>query len=212
MRNISNKEIKIYTDSGRVMRPLFKVEQGRIRVSKRDLEHEFTFNDLLKHGFVEYLDVEEEESALVATDYKSLAKGGLPYTHCEIHPSMMFGVCATFIPFSNHNQATKNTLQSAMSKQSMGLNSTNFQLRMDTLTHMLYYPQKPLVTTYPSNYISVHELPLGVNSIAAMACFTGYNQEDSIIINKAAIDRGFFRSLFYRTYKDEQKKDDKLNV
>lgn len=52
------------------------------------------------------------------------------YTHCEIHPSMLFGVCGSVIPFPNHNQATKNTLQSAMSKQAMGMNSSNNQLRM----------------------------------------------------------------------------------
>jgi DNA-directed RNA polymerase II subunit RPB2 len=69
---------------------------------------------------------------------------------------MLFGVCASVIPFPNHNQATKNTLQSAMSKQAMGMNSANNQLRMDTMVHMLYYPQKPLVRTKPTKYISVN--------------------------------------------------------
>ena len=128
----------------------------------------------------------------------------MKYTHCEIHPSMIFGVCGSVIPFPNHNQATKNTLQSAMSKQAMGMNSTNNQMRMETLTHLLYYPQRPLVSTRPTKYISVNEMPIGCNPIVAMACFTGYNQEDSIIINQSAIERGFFRSVFYRTYKTQE--------
>ena len=63
-------------------------------------------------------------------DLTYLTNKKMKYTHCEIHPSMLFGVCGSVIPFPNHNQATKNTLQSAMSKQSMGLNSSNNQIRM----------------------------------------------------------------------------------
>lgn len=116
---------------------------------------------------------------------------------------MLFGIAGSVIPFPNHNQATKNTLQSAMSKQAMGMNSTNNQLRMETMAHMLYYPQRPLVRTKPTKYISVNEMPIGCNPIVAMACFTGYNQEDSIILNQSAIERGMFRSVFYRSYKTQ---------
>ena len=46
----------------------------------------------------------------------------------------------------------------------------------------------------------------GINAIVAIASYTGYNQEDSVIMNAAAVERGFFRSVFYRSYKDEEKK------
>ena len=39
----------------------------------------------------------------------------------------------------------------------------------------------------------------------AIACYTGYNQEDSLVMSQSAIDRGFFRSVFYRCYVDEEK-------
>lgn len=85
----------------------------------------------------------------------------------------------------------------------MGVYTSNYQVRMDTLAHVLYYPQKPLVVTKPMKYLHFEELPSGCNSIVAIACYTGYNQEDSIMINQSAIDRGFFRSVFFRTYNDK---------
>ena len=39
-------------------------------------------------------------------------------------------------------------------------------------------------------YLNLNKLPSGINVIIAIACWTGYNQEDSIIFNRDAIDRG----------------------
>ncbi|GAM29100.1 hypothetical protein SAMD00019534_122760 [Acytostelium subglobosum LB1] len=95
---------------------------------------------------------------------------------------------------------------SAMGKQAMGVYISNYQLRMDTMAHVLFYPQKPLVTTRSMQYLHFRELPAGQNVCVAIACYSGYNQEDSLILNQSSIDRGMFRSMFYRSYKDEQKK------
>ena len=81
---------------------------------------------------------------------------------------------------------------------------------MDTLAHVLYYPQKPLVITQPMKYLHFEELPSGTNSIVAIACYSGYNQEDSIMMNQSAIDRGFMRSVFFRTYNDRESVSEKI--
>ena len=94
----------------------------------------------------------------------------------------------------------------AMGKQSIGLYASNYQKRMDTLAYVLNNLEKALVKTRFAKYINYDELPCGVNAIVAIGSYTGYNMEDSIIMNKAAIDRGLFRATFYRTYKDDEKK------
>lgn len=95
-----------------------------------------------------------------------------------------------------------------MGKQAMGVYTSNHSLRMDTMAHILYYPQKPLVSTKSMDLLHFKELPAGCNAIVAIACYTGYNQEDSIIMNQSSIDRGLFRSAFFRTYSDTQDKDE----
>jgi DNA-directed RNA polymerase II subunit RPB2 len=61
--------------------------------------------------------------------------------------------------------------------------------------------QKPLVTTRAMEYLHFRELPAGHNAIVAIACYSGYNQEDSVMFNQSSIDRGFFRSMFFRSYR-----------
>lgn len=255
IRDIRDREIKIFTDAGRVMRPLFLVDNdpGSARHTELVLTKEdvtaledtaldntmlpddparFTWTSLVQKGVVEFLDAEEEETAMIAMEPEDLRpetneedddnqgdrrvkaknSNARRFTHCEIHPSMILGVCASIIPFPDHNQSPRNVYQSAMGKQAMGVFLTNFAERMDTMSNILYYPQKPLATTRSMEYLKFRELPAGQNAIVAIACYSGYNQEDSVIMNQSSIDRGLFRSLFYRAYTDQEKRIGISNV
>tara|TARA_B110000495_G_C22981896_1_gene577262 strand:- start:111 stop:1568 length:1458 start_codon:yes stop_codon:yes gene_type:complete len=128
-------------------------------------------------------------------------------THAEIHPSLILGALASCIPFPHHNQSPRNTYQSAMGKQAVGVHCTNYNKRYDTFSHVLSSPQRPLIETKMMKYLNADKLPNGINVVVAIATYGGYNQEDSIIFNKSSIDRGLFSSTFYRTYKEEEKKN-----
>ena len=75
---------------------------------------------------------------------------------------------------------------------------------MDVKGQILHYPQKPLIKSKFSKYLFTDELPHGMNAIVAIGCFSGYNQEDSIILNKDAIHRGLFKSSKFRTYSQRE--------
>lgn len=200
------------------MRPLFVVDNNSLMMKKIHVynmykeeinESHMNFDDSVNQGLVEFLDVEETETSMIAMkieDLKNRSDYCSTYTHCEIHPSMILGVCASIIPFPDHNQSPRNTYQSAMGKQAMGVYASNFNLRLDTLSYILFYPQKPLVITRSMDYLHFKELPSGSNAIVAICCYTGYNQEDSVILNQSAIERGLFRSAFFRTYNTVEKK------
>jgi len=204
-----NNEIRVHTDSGRCLRPLVIVENGKSNLTSDVLQkikkYDWKWNDLIVNGVIEYIDSDEEESLLIAFDDNDIINRKIHFTHCEIDKALMLGICASLIPFSDHNQAPRNVYQSAMGKQAMGLYATNYQERIDSFSHVLHYPQKPLVKTDTMDTFQFENMPSGVNAIVAIACYGGQNQEDSVIMNQSSIDRGLFRSSFYRTYKDEQK-------
>ena len=223
--NITDKEIWICTEGGRCVRPCFVVRDNKLALTE-ELIDEYQKGNADWHriitgtpgtdvddSVIEYLDVEESNTAMIAIKYQDLFKGfkgasyPVKYTHMEVEPSLMMGVMAGSIPFSNHNQAPRNCYQSAMGKQAIGIYTSNYLKRFDTIGHVLNYPQVPLVQTRTSKIINTDKLPCGVNVIVAIATYTGYNQEDSIIMNKSAIERGLFVSTYYRTYKEQNNKN-----
>lgn len=226
---ISQRELQIQTEAGRVIRPIFIVnshtQQLLLTPLHRQLLQErkltwtnlitgFEYNHTYYPAIIQYIDAQESEHSLIAMNYVDLqtSKQNLcRYTHCEIEPSLMLGFLASLIPFSDHNQSPRNTYQSAMGKQAMGIYCLNFADRMDTLGNILSYPTRPIVNTKISKYLK-QEAPSGINVIVAIMCYSGFNQEDSIIINQSAVERGLFHSTFYRTYKDEEKKNQASGV
>ncbi len=210
-------EIRICNDGGRMTRPLLRIANGRAVITQEIIDKltqgDLSWNDLLTNckldkSVIEYIDPDEQNYAMIALKAKNSyvkTDRGTKYTHCEIHPSTIFGVLASCIPFPEHNQAPRNTYQSAQGKQAMGMYATNFDQRFDKTAYVLTYPSRPLVDTRLMNWLDLVKIPSGQQIHVAIMSHTGYNQEDSVLINRGSIDRGMFLTTIYHTEKDEDK-------
>jgi DNA-directed RNA polymerase II subunit RPB2 len=243
--DIQTNEIFIFTDGGRLCRPLFYYD---------DIRSEYSFNptnvfDMLKSGefnwhniigctetkiiktyktesniiytprelygvdslvtvqsknipdIVEYIDTSEAESALIALSYIARDK---PYTHVEIHPSLMYGFMGNQIVYPENNPLPRNAFACGQAKQAISLYSTNFLSRIDKMGVTLNYGQIPLVKSRYLKYINNEEHPCGENVIVAIMCYSGYNVEDSILFNEGSVKRGMFRTTYFNSYETRE--------
>ncbi len=197
-------EININCDAGRVRRPLVIVENGKPKITKNHITKlklkELYWNDLIDNGLIEYLDADEEENAYIALNWNEVTHEN---THVEIAPYTIFGISTSIIPYAEHNQSPRNSYEAAMAKQALGIYGINYFNRVDSRSHIMHYPQIPIVTTKPSDVLGYNNRPSGQNFVLAVMSYEGYNMQDAIILNKASIDRGLGRSTFFRVYNAE---------
>ena len=217
-----NKEIIICNDAGRLVRPVLKIKNNEFHINKHLFNKIMNLNadwmDLLvtqnmesatenNNSIIEYIDNAEQNTSMISMNVSMLRSKNkyTKHTHCEIHPSTIFGILASCIPFPEHNQSPRNTYQCAMGKQAMGMYVTNFKSRMDKTAYVQTYTSRPLVDTRVMNFIKLQKVPSGTNVIVAIMSYSGYNQEDSILINRGSLERGLFSATIYHTEKDEDK-------
>jgi DNA-directed RNA polymerase beta subunit len=206
--NRKSNYVKINTDGGRLLTPMFVVNNGKLAINDYVDENgvfnlNIDWNEFLKRGIIEFIDPEEQDqSHVLIANYPSEVKyhKNKNYTHCTLHPRLGFSIGASTVPFANHNQSPRNTYQSAMSKQSMGTPYHNMSQIMSENFHYLHYTQRPLAYSKSLENIGYTKLPSGMNVIVGIIPFTGFNQEDSVILNQSSVDRGLFRSTHVVSY------------
>ncbi|KAJ3105111.1 DNA-directed RNA polymerase III core subunit ret1 [Phlyctochytrium planicorne] len=219
-RSLIQMTINISSDGGRVCRPLIIVEKGVPKVQEKEISDIIrgikTFEDLVKEGRIEYLDVNEETDTYIAVYekdivyepqndpssrlYRPVDSSATNTTHLEIAPFTVLGAVAGLIPYPHHNQSPRNTYQCAMGKQAIGAIAYNQLNRMDTLLYLMVYPQHPMVRTRTIEMIGYDKLPAGQNATVAVMSYSGYDIEDALVLNKASLDRGFGRCQVMRKF------------
>ena len=235
-----NKEtnvIYIYTDSGRLLRPIFYVTYNQPSYQAEGLieklfKNEFSWEDLVtgfnkklieknlnyetfytldelyktddietlskKEAIIDFMDTSEAEGALICMDIEKIKEH--PYTHMEIHPSLILGVMGNLIAFPESNQLPRDLFSCGQSKQAVSLYHSNFLSRIDKTALVLNYGQIPLIKSRYLKYINNEQHPYGINAIVAIGIYGSYNVEDSILFNEGAINRGLFRTTYYNSY------------
>lgn len=204
--NIQENAIYIYTDAGRLQRPLFYVDHDRNLSYDPKRDDALSWSELTTGTAespckIEYVDADESNTYLITFD-RTLDFTKTLHTHVELHGSTTLGFMGNQIIFPEHNQLPRDCFSCSQSKQAVSMYNTNYQNRMDTMGVVLNYGQVPLVQS--SFFESFKSLPYGINAIVAIMCYTGYNTEDAILINRGALDRGIFNTSYFKTYEESE--------
>ncbi len=160
-------------------------------------------------GTIEYVDPYEQNEIFIANFPEHIIS---ETTHMEIHPSTMFSIMTSLIPYANHNQSPRNQLSCSQSKQSIGVYATNYKNRYDNSGLVGFYGEAPVSRTLYYDYMAEGRIPYGNNCIMAIAMYEGYNQDDGFVVNKDALDRGLFRTAVYRSYEFYEEDDEKTGL
>lgn len=194
---LKNKELHIYAQEGRLMRPYLIVEKGKILLKKDDYKHFKTWQDLCSSGKVEMLDCNEFEYVKlycpqVNTFMKLTFDQRKEYSHVDIHPATMLGPSSGSVTWANMTQGPRICYGANQTRQSVGTTT-----RFDT-PRELFYPQKALIRNKIASLLLYYdEYPAGMNVEVALMPSEGFEQEDGYTINRRFLELGGFMSNKY---------------
>lgn len=208
------KNINISHDGGIVCFPLLRVDQ--LHKIPQCLQNSIVFGtemweECCREGLVDYVDATELMECRVAFSKKEIDEcpptTKFPFTHLVPIASSFLGICASSVPWSDHDQAPRVSYQAGMVKQAVSVPCTNLDTRFDINSgYSLWYPQAPLAETSISKATKQNEWPMGENLIIAITPWGGWSQEDSIVRNRGSIERGSGRITHYQICKTTCKK------
>jgi len=194
-------ELYLNTDAGRVQRPVIVVENGKPKLTEEHLKElksgKLSWKDMKEKGIVEFIDAEEEENMLIALNEEDLTK---EHTHLEINPVTILSVISSMVPYLQHNMSGKALHGAKMFKQAIGISGINYNLRTDTESFLLHYPQKDLVHSRTNQLIELDKRPQGQNFVVAIMPFYGFNTLDALVLNRGSVERALARSCYFRNY------------
>jgi DNA-directed RNA polymerase II subunit RPB2 len=183
--------------------PNFSLTAGKVYANVAELYNATDPKELSSsQALLEYLDTSETEGALIAMDYDN--HHTMPFTHVEIHPSLMLGVMGNQVIFPENNQLPRDLFACGQARQAISLYHSNAQVRVDKTGIVLNNGQIPLVKSRYLKYINNEEHPCGENTIVAIMAWNGYNVEDSILFNEGSLKRGLFRTTYYSVYENQE--------
>ena len=125
---------------------------------------------------------------------------GRPYTHAEMNPAVILGLVSCSRPFANHGKAPRNICKPPWASRPRARRAELEGLVRQHL-YVTNYPQRPLVMTPIETLPPQDQHPQG-QMITLDQLLRGENQEDSVLVSQRAIDNGFGRLAYYRTYQD----------
>ena len=163
----------IRSDGGRLTDSLVDIKNIDVKCT--------SLNSAMLSGFIKYVDSLE----LKKYEYSLHLDGSRRYS--LIHATTLLGTQAAVIPYPNHTPLPRNCYYAAVRKQAIGIYSMAASVGCEAATYTMPYIEKPITDTRVGR---LNPLPAGQNLMVAVLSHTGFNQEDSVIINKSSIQQG----------------------
>lgn len=220
--------VSFFVDAGRLLRPLLIVDNNQAEFDAAARAGEpipfvqapsagpddiaalrtgaARMADLVAAGHVEWIAPEEQANALIAIDIDTLRAARhdvlLPYTHVDV-PLGLLSLTAHANIYTANSQPARGMYSTNQVRQATGAFVANpHGARVDNGRFYMNAVQTPLVSGLAHRFVS----PAGKNIPVGYHCFAGKGQEDSAIVNRAAVQRGLFAGQYFGVVRAEQTK------
>lgn len=199
----SKDAVCLSVDEGQLMRPVFVVDKiSAIQTIVTHPDTGFLWDDLCNAGCIQYLTKAEEDTVGVANRFETRHELD---EYFELDASCIISSLTDAThPFPEYNQAPRNVYHTTIVKQAVATPFIDPLESYGKTTHSLTASQRPLYSTLIGDASNLHDLCLGQNVVVAITTYGGANQEDAVIVNRAATQRGLFQSACFRSYYDRE--------